>query len=141
MFWRFFRKPKDTSEISGLLPDLQLDIGERHREWKRLSALSLKRSEFLGDDPYDVWTLTFEQHAFMMIFKPAEDGPGLQGPEQFAAERLVLALVRNPGDKEFKPDEGQIWSRQIEHLRGSLLPKLNDWLRTEKMEYGAILSN
>src|SRR5438105_3575966 len=113
MFWRFFRKPKDIAETLEPLPDLKLDIGERLPERKRLSGLSLKRNEFLGDDPYDVWTLTFEQHAFMMIFNTAEGDPAFQGPEQFSAQRLVLALVRNPGEKEFKPIEGQVWSRQI----------------------------
>lgn len=77
----------------------------------------------------------------MLIFNPTEGDPALQGPEQFAAERLVLALVRNPGDREFKPDEEQAWSKQTEYLRETLLPKLNDWLRTEKMENGAILSH
>lgn len=60
MVWRVFRKPKDTSQTLAPLPDLHLDIGQRVSERKALSGLILKRSEFLGDDPYDVWTLTFE---------------------------------------------------------------------------------
>ena len=140
MFWRFFRKPKD-SETLDPLPDFKLDLGQTGQGWTPLSGLSLKRDEFLGDDPYDVWTLTFEKHAFMMIFNPAGDDSAFQGVEQFATSRLVLALVRNPGEKEFEPPEGEVWSEQIEYLRGNMLPKLNDLLRRQKSEASPNLSN
>ncbi|MGI0528014.1 hypothetical protein [Rhizobium giardinii] len=126
MFGKLFSKMTATSHKSQTLAEFQVNFGAMVPEWEQLKDLSIKRNADVGGDTLDVWTLTFEKHAFVMFFDQSEHNLISQGEEMFSVLRLRAPFVRGPGDKDFTPAEERFWFRQIDQIRERILPALNE---------------
>ncbi|CAN7258295.1 hypothetical protein LJR098_001062 [Rhizobium sp. LjRoot98] len=125
MFGKLFSKTTAVSHKAATLAGFQVNFGETVPEWERLTDVSIKRDADVGGDTLDVWTLTFEKHAFIMFFDQGEHNLMSQGEDMFSVLRLRAPFVRGPGEADFVPAEERWWHRQIDQIRETVLPGLN----------------